>query len=123
MAGRDPSAGMLDVDRVEMTTRDLDAIAKLMSQLYVEHRPRFRCADPGRVDGLFQSVSAGLMRVGVNRCRGFEYGADISPVGCLVACVTLDGDATRNHAHRAGCRSPRPRVLAAGEQTVPGRGP
>jgi AraC-like DNA-binding protein len=94
MAGRDPSAGMLDVDRVEMATRDLDAIAKLMSQLYVEHRPRFRCADPGRVGGLFQSVSAGLMRVGVNRCRGFEYGADISPVGCLVACVTLDGDAT-----------------------------
>ena len=93
MTGREPSAGMLPVDRVEMATRDLDAIAELMSQLYAEHRPRFRCGDPGRVDGLFQSVTAGPLRAGVNRWRGFDYGADTSPVGDLLACVALDGGA------------------------------
>ena len=85
MTGREPSAGMLPVDRVEMAIRDLDAIAELMSQLYAEHRHRFRCADPGRVDGLFQSVTAGPLRTVVNRWSGFDYGADISPVGYLLA--------------------------------------
>jgi AraC-like DNA-binding protein len=85
---------MLPVDRIEMATRDLDAIAELMNEQYAEHRPRFRYADQGRVDGLFQSATVGPLRAGVNRWRGFDYGADNSPVGGLLACVIVDGGAT-----------------------------
>jgi AraC-like DNA-binding protein len=77
-----------------MATRDLGAIAELMSKLYVEHRPRLRYGHPGRVDGLFQSVTAGPLHVGVNRWRGFEIRATNGPVGGLLACVALDGSAT-----------------------------
>ena len=37
------------VQRVEMTTLDMDVIADLINRLYVEHQARFRCLDPARL--------------------------------------------------------------------------
>lgn len=57
------------MQRVEITTQDMDVIADLISQQYVEHRAKFRCADPARVDASAQSVTAGLLKAGVVRCK------------------------------------------------------
>jgi hypothetical protein len=39
----------MPVQRIEMTTQDMDVIADLMNERYAEHRARFWCYDPGRV--------------------------------------------------------------------------
>ena len=48
MAGRESGAGVVPVERAELVTQDMELIAELISQLYVEHRARFGCADPSR---------------------------------------------------------------------------
>ena len=63
MTGRGTSAGMVPVQRAEMITRDLDVIAELINQQYVEHQARFRCADPARVDAGVRSATAGRWRL------------------------------------------------------------
>ena len=39
------AAGVTPVDRYEMATRDMNAIADLTRRLYLDHKARFRCAD------------------------------------------------------------------------------
>ena len=41
MAGRESGAGVVPVERAELVTQDMELIAELISQLYVEHRARF----------------------------------------------------------------------------------
>ena len=58
MPGGGTSAAMVPVQHNEMITRDLDVIAELINQQYVEHQARFRCADPARVDAGVRSATA-----------------------------------------------------------------
>ena len=49
MTSPESAAGTVPVERAELVTQDVEMIAELISQLYVEHQARFSCADPSRV--------------------------------------------------------------------------
>jgi len=87
-------AGGTPVRRVEMTTRDMDVIAGLISRLYVEHQARFRCLDPARVDAGARVAATGLLEAAVVRYQGFDYHARVSPPDDFFALVTLTGTGT-----------------------------
>ncbi len=53
MERRATGAGGMPVQRVEMTTRDMDVIADLISRRYVEHQARFLPA----ADLRFESIA------------------------------------------------------------------
>jgi AraC-like DNA-binding protein len=101
MERRATGAGGIPVQRTEMTTRDMDVIADLISRLYVEHQARFRCPDPARVDAGARAATTGLLEAVVVRYQGFDYHASVSPPDDLVgppddffAPVTLTGTGT-----------------------------
>jgi AraC-like DNA-binding protein len=85
---------MVAVQRAVMSTRDLDVIAELINRNYVEHRARFRCADPARVDAGVQSATAGPLEAAVVHYKGFDYDARVSPPDDFLALVTLSGTGT-----------------------------
>lgn len=87
-------AGGIPVQRVEMTTRDMDVIADLINRLYVEHQARFRCLDPARVDAGARTATTGLLEAAVVRYQGFDYHARVSPPDDFFALVTLTGTGT-----------------------------
>jgi AraC-like DNA-binding protein len=86
--------GAIPVDRVEMATRDMDVIACLLSQRYVEHRASFRCVAPARVDAGVRAAAAGLLEAAVVRHRGFDYRALVGPPDDFIAWVALHGTGT-----------------------------
>ncbi|HEY2639877.1 MAG TPA: hypothetical protein VGI66_08330, partial [Streptosporangiaceae bacterium] len=94
MAGRGTGDGLVPVLRIEMATRDMEEIAELIDRLYVEHRARFRCADPARVDAGVRSVTAGLLEAAIVRYQGFDSHARVSPPGDFLGLVTLSGTGT-----------------------------
>jgi AraC-like DNA-binding protein len=89
-------AGMVPVERTELVTRDMEAIAALISALYVEHRARFRCDDPDRVDASVRSVTVNGLNAGLIRCTGVNYMAWAVPPAYLTAAVALRGSGTMN---------------------------
>ena len=91
MERRATGAGGIPVQRVEMTTRDMDVIVDLINRLYVEHRARFRCLDPARVDAGARAATTGLLEAAVVRYQGFDYHARVSPPDDFFALVTLTG--------------------------------
>ena len=49
MAGREPGARVVPVERADLATQDMELIAELISQLYVEHRLCRMCrSEPGK---------------------------------------------------------------------------
>ena len=94
MAGRETGGAVVPVRRVEMTTQDMEVIADLISRQYIEHRARFRCADPSRVDAGARSVTMGMLEAAVVRYKGFIYRAEASPPDDFLALVTLSGTGT-----------------------------
>ncbi len=94
MERRATGAGGIPVQRVEMTTRDMDVIADLISRRYVEHQARFRCLDPARVDAGARAATTGLLEAAVVRYQGFDYHARVSPADDFFALVTLTGTGT-----------------------------
>ena len=94
MERRVTGAGGIPVQRIEMTTRDMDVIADLISRLYVEHQASFRCLDPARVDAGARAANTGLLEAAVVRYQGFDYHASASPSDDFFALVTLTGTGT-----------------------------
>src|SRR5690242_7496681 len=94
MERRATGAGGLPVQRVEMTTRDMDVIADLINRLYVEHQAKFRCLDPARVNAGARAATTGLLGAAVVRYQGFDYHARVSPPDDFFALVTLTGAGT-----------------------------
>jgi hypothetical protein len=94
MERRATGAGAIPVQRAEMTTRDMDVIADLINRFYVEHRARFRCLDPARVDAGTRAATTGLLEAAVVRYQGFDYQARVSPPDVFFALVTLTGTGT-----------------------------
>jgi AraC-like DNA-binding protein len=92
MAGREPGAGVVPVERAELVTQDMELIAELISQLHVEHRAHFRCADASRVEGTVRSATAGGLCASLTRYGGFGYDAHIGPDSDPHAVVVLQGD-------------------------------
>lgn len=78
MAGRGTAAWVMPVQRIEMATQDMDVIAGLMNERYAEHRARFWCDDPARVDAGVRTVTAGPLDAALVRLRGFHYQAEVS---------------------------------------------
>ena len=94
MERRATGTGGIPVQRVEMTTRDMDVIADLINRLYVEHQARFRCLDPARVVAGARAATTGLLEAAVVRYQGFDYHARVSPPDDFFALVTLTGTGT-----------------------------
>jgi AraC-like DNA-binding protein len=82
---------MVPVQRAELVTQDIDLLADLVSQLYVEHTPSFSCPDQDLVDGVLRSGTAGGLNASLSRYGGFAYSAEVSPTTPPVACVYLRG--------------------------------
>jgi AraC-like DNA-binding protein len=104
MTGRQPGAGVVPVKRAELVTRDMEMIADMISELYVEHRARFKCEDPSRLDASVRSVTVADLGAGMLRYTGVEYDAEISPSdGGPFAVTVLQGGGTittpRDHLH------------------------
>ena len=110
MERRATGAARVPVQRMEMTTRDMDVIADLINRLYVEHQARFRCLDPARVDAGLRAATTGLLEAAVVRYRGFDYHARVSPPDDFLALVTLTGTGTLTAA-REQMRFTRGRCL------------
>src|ERR1700750_2623631 len=91
MASPESAAGTLPVERAELVTQDMEMIAELISQLYVEHQARFSCADPSRVEGSVRSAAGGLSAC-LMRYAGFGYDAQIDTHTDPHAVVVLQGD-------------------------------
>jgi AraC-like DNA-binding protein len=72
---------MAAVSRTDLVTQDMDLMADLIRSLYVGHSGTFRCLDPNGVDARLHSVSVGGLTAGLARYGGFEYAAEVSPVG------------------------------------------
>ena len=89
--GPQMTAGMVPVERTELVTQDMEAIAALVSKLYVEHRAQFRCDDPDQVDASVRSVTVNGLKTGLIRCAGVDYVAQASPPADLTAAVALRG--------------------------------
>ncbi len=92
MADREPSAGVVPVERAELVTQDMELIAELISQLHVEHRAHFSCADASRVEGSVRSASAGGLCASLMHYGGFGYDAHIGPDSDPHAVVVRQGD-------------------------------
>src|SRR2546423_14116140 len=82
---------MVPVVRAELTTRDMEVIAELISHLWTERRARFRCEDPGRVSASVRSAVAGGLSAGLVRFGGFDYDAEISSGNGPYAAAVLPG--------------------------------
>jgi AraC-like DNA-binding protein len=91
VAGRAADASAVPVQRTEMATHDMHAIADLINRQFVEHRPRFRCAEPVMVDAGAHSVTAGPLEASVVRYKGFDYYAHVSPPDDFFGLVALSG--------------------------------
>src|SRR5262249_36656200 len=104
--GRGRVEGVMPVEGIEMTTQDMAVIAALMNERYAEHRARFWCDDPARVDAGVRTVTAGPLDAALVRLRGFRYQADISPPDAVLALVLLAGTGTmafgQDHASLTG---------------------
>ena len=94
MPGRGTAARMMPVQRIEMTTRDMDVIADLMNDRYAEHRARVRVDDTARVSAGVRTVTAGPLDTALVRFRGFHYQADVSPPYAFLALLVLAGTGT-----------------------------
>ena len=92
--GRGTAARAMPVQRIEMTTQDMDVIADLMNERYAKHRPRFWCDDLAQVDAGVRTVTAGPLDAALVRFRGFHYQADVSPPYAFLALLVLAGTGT-----------------------------
>jgi AraC-like DNA-binding protein len=92
MANPESAAGTVPVERAELVTQDMEMIAELISQLYVEHDAHFSCADPSRVEGSVRSAAAGGLSACLIRYGGFGYDAEIDSHTDPHAGVVLHGD-------------------------------
>ena len=70
-----------------MFVRDMDVLAALFRDMFVEHVPAFRCPDPAQVRGVVRSAAVGGLQVSRASYGGFTYSARISPANSLLACV------------------------------------
>jgi AraC-like DNA-binding protein len=93
MVSMDPDDGMMRLKRADLVTRDMDLIAELIRQLYVEHVAAFSCPDPARVDGVVRSAAAGGLSASLIRYGGFTYSAETEPVDLptVVVCTGNSG--------------------------------
>jgi AraC-like DNA-binding protein len=92
MAGGDPLTGMVPVQRVEVATRHMDAVAELICQLFVEHRALFRCPDPSRAEAEVRTATAGPLSAAQFHWGGVEYRvAEAAPAGGLFGMVVRRG--------------------------------
>ena len=89
MAGTVPQ--LVPVQRTELVTRDVDLLAGLVRDMYVDHTHSFRCPDPERVDGVLRSGTVNELNASLTRYGGFAYSADVGPTSPPVACVYLRG--------------------------------
>lgn len=82
---------MVLVQRAELVTQDMDVIAELIREIYVEHAASFRCPDPAQVDGRVRSVTADGLNANLTHYGGFAYRAVLDPMNPPMAVVCTRG--------------------------------
>jgi len=94
-AGEGAGAGMVTIERAELATRDMDQVADLIRQQYVEHRPRFRVVDPDRAEASHRATAAGSLMAACLHWQGVEYQLVNTQVeDTLIGTVVLHGGGT-----------------------------
>ena len=94
-AGEGAGAGMVTIERAELATRDMDQVADLIRQQYVEHRPRFRVVDPDRAEASHRATAAGSLMAACLHWQGVEYQLVNTQVeDTLIGAVVLHGAGT-----------------------------
>jgi len=94
-AGEGAGAGMVTIERAELATRDMDQVADLIRQQYVEHRPRFRVVDPDRAEASHRATAAGSLMAACLHWQGVEYQLVNTQVeDTLIGAVVLHGGGT-----------------------------
>ncbi|GAA4605302.1 AraC-like DNA-binding protein [Actinoplanes octamycinicus] len=86
-----PGAGLTPVRRAELVTADMDQIADLVRQLYLQHTASFRCPDPARVEGRAQSATVAGLTAGVLGYDGFTYSLTSGPTDSAMAFLATKG--------------------------------
>jgi AraC-like DNA-binding protein len=85
------SALTAPVDRTDLVTQDMNLIADLIRNLYVRHSGTFRRTDSARVDARLHSVTASGLTAGLVHYGGFEYTAEVDPVGLPSVVAVTEG--------------------------------
>ena len=86
--------GMTAVERAELRTTDMDLLASVFRELYVDHAAMFRCADPAAVAGQVRTATADGLTAGRIRQDGFQYTAHAEPPPAPTAVTVLRGAVT-----------------------------
>lgn len=84
--------GMTVVERTELRTRDMDLLASLFREQYVDHAATFRCPDPAAVEGQVRIATTGGLTAGWLAQGGIEYTARTDPATIPTAAVVLRGN-------------------------------
>jgi len=84
-------AGMVPVERAELVTRDVDLLAELASQLYVDHGASISCPDPARARGVIRSATTCGLAVTQVSYTGMSYTAALEPVNQPIAATCTRG--------------------------------
>jgi hypothetical protein len=89
---------MLPVQRVDMTTSDVDVVSDAIGQVFAQHRMRIRRDTQAQMDGCLRSAAAGPLNAGLIRQVGMDYQAQADPVDGLLAAVVVRGSTTLTSA-------------------------
>lgn len=84
--------GMTVVERTELRTRDVDLLASLFRERYVDHAATFRCPDPAAVEGQVRIATTGGLTAGWLAQGGIEYTARSDPATVPTTAVVLRGN-------------------------------
>jgi AraC-like DNA-binding protein len=84
-------ASTAPVDRTDLVTQDMNLIADRIRNLYVGHSGTFRRTDPAGVDARLHSVTASGLTAGLVHYGGFEYTAEVNPVGLPSVVAVTEG--------------------------------
>jgi hypothetical protein len=98
---------MTVVERTELRTTDMDLLASLLREQYVDHVARFRCADPAAVEGQVRTATADGLTAGRVGYDGFRYTANVEAVRAPTTVAVLRGAVTvtaraQEHCFTAG---------------------
>ena len=86
--------GMTAVSRSELRTTDMDVLASVFRERYVDHAAMFRCADPAAVAGQVRTAAADGLTAGRIGQDGFQYTAYAEPPPAPMAVTVLRGAVT-----------------------------
>jgi AraC-like DNA-binding protein len=97
--------GMTVIERTELRTTDMDLLAGLFREQYVDHTATFRCLDPVAVEGQVRIATTGGLTAGWLAQGGIEYTARTDPATVPTTAVVLRGNGQLTAGRHERCLS------------------